>query len=179
MRVPDAQWAKIEPHLPRPRRSAKGGRPRVSNRDVVDGILWVLKTGACWRDLPEGYPPAARPVGDACGNGTRRIRGSGCGGPSSASSTRGDGSGGRTCSSTAYSCRRQNGLWRRENQARQGLEVDGGGRRPGCSSGNTCHLGQPRGSLPCRRDAEHDPRPSDRTRASTLDAAPADRGPGV
>ena len=56
VRVTDAQWAKIEPHLPRPRRSSTGGRPRVSHRDVVDGILWVLKTGARWRDLPEGYP---------------------------------------------------------------------------------------------------------------------------
>jgi transposase len=56
VRVTDAQWAKIEPHLPRTPRSRKGGRPRVSHRDVVDGILWVLKTGARWRDLPEGYP---------------------------------------------------------------------------------------------------------------------------
>jgi transposase len=56
VRLTDAQWAAIEPHLPRARRSPKGGRPRVSNRDVVDGILWVLKTGARWRDLPEGYP---------------------------------------------------------------------------------------------------------------------------
>ena len=56
VRVTDAQWAMIEPHLPRPRRSPKGGRPRVIHRDVVDGILWVLKTGARWRDLPDGYP---------------------------------------------------------------------------------------------------------------------------
>ena len=56
VRLTDAQWAKIAPHLPRSRRSRKGGRPRVSHRAVVDGILWVLKTGARWRDLPEGYP---------------------------------------------------------------------------------------------------------------------------
>ena len=56
VRLTDAQWVQIERHLPRPRRSPKGGRPRVSNRDVVDGILWVLKTGARWRDLPDGYP---------------------------------------------------------------------------------------------------------------------------
>ena len=56
VRVTDAQWAKIERHLPRGRRSPNGGRPRVSNREVLDGILWVLKTGARWRDLPEGYP---------------------------------------------------------------------------------------------------------------------------
>jgi transposase len=56
IRLTDAQWAKIEPHLPRSRRSRKGGRPHINHRAVVDGILWVLKTGARWRDLPEGYP---------------------------------------------------------------------------------------------------------------------------
>ncbi len=56
LRLTDAQWAKIEPHLPRPTRSRKGGRPPIEPRAVIDGILWVLKTGARWRDLPEGYP---------------------------------------------------------------------------------------------------------------------------
>ena len=56
IRLTDAQWAKIEPHLPRPPRSRTGGRPRIEARAVVDGILWVLKTGARWRDLPDGYP---------------------------------------------------------------------------------------------------------------------------
>jgi len=56
VRLTDAQWAKIEPHLPRTRRSSTGGRPRVTDRAAVEGILWVLKTGARWRDLPEGYP---------------------------------------------------------------------------------------------------------------------------
>ena len=59
VRVTDAQWAQMERHLPRPRRSPTGGRPRISHRDVVDGILWVLKTGARWRDLPDGYPSGA------------------------------------------------------------------------------------------------------------------------
>ena len=52
----DAQWAKIEPLLPRLPRSRRGGRPWVANRAVIDGILWVLKTGARWRDLPAEYP---------------------------------------------------------------------------------------------------------------------------
>ena len=56
VRLTDAQWAKIAPHLPRNPRSPAGGRPRVGNREVVEGILWVLRTGARWRDLPEGYP---------------------------------------------------------------------------------------------------------------------------
>jgi transposase len=59
VRVTDAQWAQMERHLPRPRRSRTGGRPRISHRDVIDGILWVLKTGARWRDLPDGYPSGA------------------------------------------------------------------------------------------------------------------------
>ena len=46
VRLTDAQSAAIEPHLPRHPRSRLGGRPRVPLRDVVDGILWVLKTCA-------------------------------------------------------------------------------------------------------------------------------------
>ena len=56
VRVTDAQWATIEPLLPRMPRTARGGRPWASHRPVVDGILWVLKTGARWRDLPAEYP---------------------------------------------------------------------------------------------------------------------------
>ena len=55
-RLTDAQWAEIEPLLPRMPRSQRGGRPWASQRAVVDGILWVLKTGARWRDLPAEYP---------------------------------------------------------------------------------------------------------------------------
>ncbi|HEX8237763.1 MAG TPA: transposase [Abditibacteriaceae bacterium] len=39
-----------------PKPSAKGGRSPADNRAVVEGILWVLKTGARWRDLPPRYP---------------------------------------------------------------------------------------------------------------------------
>ena len=52
----DAQWAKVEPLLPKPAISAKGGRRRVSNRRCFEGILWVLRSGARWKDLPEQYP---------------------------------------------------------------------------------------------------------------------------
>ena len=48
------QWEKLEPRLPR---RAKEGRPRKDDRQVVNGILWVLRTGAPWRDLPERYGP--------------------------------------------------------------------------------------------------------------------------
>jgi transposase len=47
----DAQWKLIEPLLPKQKR---GGRWN-DHRTMLDGILWVLRTGAPWRDLPERY----------------------------------------------------------------------------------------------------------------------------
>src|SRR5579863_359348 len=53
----DAQWRLIEPTL-RPQRRADGrGRPWQDTRAVLNGILWVLGTGAQWRELPNKYPP--------------------------------------------------------------------------------------------------------------------------
>jgi len=52
----DEQWEKIRPLIPpRPPRP-KGGRPPADDRDCLEGILWILKTGARWRDLPDQYP---------------------------------------------------------------------------------------------------------------------------
>jgi transposase len=54
--VSDAQWELIEPIL-RPKRRADGrGRPWQDTRRVLNGILWVLGTGAQWRELPQKYP---------------------------------------------------------------------------------------------------------------------------
>lgn len=55
----DAQWSKLEPLLKRSRvgRHA-GGRPRKYElRRVVDGLLYVVKTGCQWRQLPVNFPP--------------------------------------------------------------------------------------------------------------------------
>ena len=52
----DEQWKKIEPLLPKPRRSKSGRRPPKDNRDCFEGILWVLRSGARWKDLPAQYP---------------------------------------------------------------------------------------------------------------------------
>ena len=52
----DAQWAKIEPLIPKQVRGPKGGRPRADDRLVFEGILWVCRTGARWKDLPDRYP---------------------------------------------------------------------------------------------------------------------------
>ena len=46
-------WAHIEPLLPV---SGRGGQWR-NHRQVLNGILWKLRTGAPWRDLPERYGP--------------------------------------------------------------------------------------------------------------------------
>ena len=47
----DAQWQKLEPLLPK-LKARRRGRPLKANRVVLEGILWVLKTGARWRDVP-------------------------------------------------------------------------------------------------------------------------------
>jgi transposase len=49
----DVEWLVIEPLLPRKWRGVK----RVDERRVLNGIFWVLRSGAPWRDLPERYGP--------------------------------------------------------------------------------------------------------------------------
>ena len=49
----DFEWRVIEPLLP----SKPRGVPRVDDRRVLNGIFWVLRSGAPWRDLPERYGP--------------------------------------------------------------------------------------------------------------------------
>ncbi|MGP1397855.1 MAG: IS5 family transposase [Inquilinaceae bacterium] len=49
----DAQWAKMEPHcLGKP---TDPGRSGVDNRRFVEAVLWVVRTGSPWRDLPAGF----------------------------------------------------------------------------------------------------------------------------
>ena len=52
----DRQWDKIKAHLPKPKKLRKGGRPPADNRACFEGILWVLRSGARWKDLPKEYP---------------------------------------------------------------------------------------------------------------------------
>jgi transposase len=49
----DCEWSIIKPMLPKKPR----GIPRVDGRRVLNGIFWVLRSGALWRDLPEIYGP--------------------------------------------------------------------------------------------------------------------------
>src|SRR5215208_6369063 len=49
----DHEWTAIKPLLPHKPR----GVPRVNDRRVLNGIFWVLRSGAPWRDLPEAFGP--------------------------------------------------------------------------------------------------------------------------
>jgi transposase len=49
----DYEWATIKPFLPNKPR----GFPRVNDRRVLNGIFWVLRSGAPWRDLPDNFGP--------------------------------------------------------------------------------------------------------------------------
>lgn len=66
--VSDELWAVAEPLLPPKPDRSRGGRPRISDRDVLRGILFVLRTGIPWSYLPQEM---------GCGSGVtcwRRLR---------------------------------------------------------------------------------------------------------
>ena len=50
----DAAWSRISEFLPRGRRR---GRPRADDRVLLNGMIWLCRTGAAWRDLPAEYGP--------------------------------------------------------------------------------------------------------------------------
>ena len=53
----DEQWSLIEPLLGElPKRDDGKGRPWRSNREIMNGILWILRSGARWKDLPDKFP---------------------------------------------------------------------------------------------------------------------------
>src|ERR1700682_275039 len=53
----DAEWAVIEPRLPE--RSGLGRPPKWSRRAIMNGMLYVLRSGLPWRMLPEDFPPVS------------------------------------------------------------------------------------------------------------------------
>ena len=58
MILSDRQWAAIERLFPRAKSgNGRRGRPARPFRDVLNGILWVLRTGAPWADMPSEFPP--------------------------------------------------------------------------------------------------------------------------
>jgi len=169
----EAQWKKIAPLLPRPPKHRKGGRPWIDNRRVLEGILWILRSGARWQDLPEKYPHPS-----TC---WRRLRDW-------------DEQGvwlniWRAFLSELNECQQlqwsesfldgsfapaKKGAAVSENQAGQGDEVDGGGRRPGSSFGRPPSLCIPGGS-PARGD---DARGHPRRAASPCGPTAAEAGAG-
>jgi transposase len=51
--VSDALWERVKPHLPERPPKPFGGRPPIDDRKALAGILFVLKTGIPWEDLPQ------------------------------------------------------------------------------------------------------------------------------
>lgn len=58
-RLTDDQWAILEPLLANEASSVRGRPPVHDDRSVLNGILWVLRTGAAWADLPERFPSSS------------------------------------------------------------------------------------------------------------------------
>lgn len=50
----DDEWNLISSEFPMPKRI---GRPRRDSRQIMDAILWILRTGSPWRDLPDEFGP--------------------------------------------------------------------------------------------------------------------------
>ena len=69
MRLSDKQWEKIKDLIPDGKLSSDGkGRPWENKREVLEGILWIVKTGARWKGLPtisaeSNLPPKVSAVG--------------------------------------------------------------------------------------------------------------------
>ena len=52
--LPDAAWDLVANIFDKP---CRGGRPRTDDRLMLNGVLWVLCSGAAWRDMPERFGP--------------------------------------------------------------------------------------------------------------------------
>ena len=52
----DTEWNAIKEFLP-PEKTGKPGRPSKDNRTMLNAMIWIARSGAPWRDLPERYGP--------------------------------------------------------------------------------------------------------------------------
>ena len=58
MELTDAQWEVLKPLVEPKTPSSRRGRPWADTRSVLEGVLWILRTGAQWAELPrEKFPP--------------------------------------------------------------------------------------------------------------------------
>jgi transposase len=148
------QWEAIRVHLPPPKASTRGGHPRVDDRRCVEGIRWILWTGAQWSDLPRRYGSAStcwrrlkeweEPGGLlklwraflAQLNDQQKLRWDECFADGSFVPAKKGGPG-------------------RQYQEGQGYEVDGSGRWHGYSVGSIPGRGIPGGGHAPRKDPRH------------------------
>ena len=68
----DRAWERVRPHLP-PKPAGLRGRPRADDRACLEGVLFVLRTGCRWRDLPPGLPS-----GPTCWRRLKEWQAAGC-----------------------------------------------------------------------------------------------------
>jgi transposase len=59
LQLTNEQWQQIADIFPHESPGPQGGRPRVEPRACIEGILWVLVSGARWKDLPRRFPSYA------------------------------------------------------------------------------------------------------------------------
>jgi len=56
LEISDRKWEKLAPLLPPPPRSPKGGQEPAPNRACFEGILWLMRSGARYKDMPKHFP---------------------------------------------------------------------------------------------------------------------------
>jgi transposase len=54
--ITSKEWERIQKFFP-PEKTGKRGRPAKSNRDMLNGMLWIARSGAQWREMPSCYGP--------------------------------------------------------------------------------------------------------------------------
>jgi transposase len=78
LRLSDDQWERIREHFPEENiPEGRPGRKPVPTREVLEGVLWILNTGAQWHMLPQCYPnyktvPSSALAHRSCSGGQRR-----------------------------------------------------------------------------------------------------------
>ena len=63
MKLSNKPWKVLERLFPAQQKSPKGGRPPYSTREILQGVLWLMRVGARWGDLPT---PRRYPSGSSC-----------------------------------------------------------------------------------------------------------------